>query len=744
MRFTSLRLPFLPSLALAALLAVVQVTPAGAQLLLNENEEPKVKVQLIAEQDAIAPGKGITVALRQEITPQWHTYWSNPGDTGLATTLEWDLPEGFSASGLQFPTPRRHPMAGMMNYGYEDSVMLLATVTAPGTLQTGTQVTLKAKANWLVCKDICLPESADVTLTLDVRDDPAPGAWASAFTAARKTLPQGHNATQKASIEDTSLVVSLEPMPLPGDTLPEEAYFYPHDGLLIDHTAPQKATFTGRAVRIATKLNTARTTPVKTVTGDLWLRGATGEHSFTFKADVPAPMAEPVTEKKTALTAQDDAPDKENPSSSSDSAAAQNAQGKPAIGFWTAILFAFLGGIILNLMPCVFPVLSLKALGLVHKAHNGKRGAVIASGVAYLGGVLATFTLLGLVLAAFKAAGGTFGWGAQLQSPNFVAATALLLFFIGYYLSGAVELGGGRIQNIGARIAGQDNLTGSFFTGALAVLVATPCTAPFMGGAIFYALTQDTFVTLAVLWSLGFGLALPYVILTLFPALLLRYLPKPGIWMEHFKQFLAFPMLAAAVWLVWVLAQQTGATGVVLVLGAMLLLAFGFWLWRTTHNRPATAWQLAKMMLSIAFVACAVLLALSQPDPVATQQATQAASSGNNEVTAFTPESLRALRAENKAVFVNMTAAWCITCLANEKAALATQDVQEFFNANHITYMKGDWTNYDPAITDYLGSFGRSGVPIYVFYPADATKQPVVLPQLLTPAVVIEAIQPHL
>ncbi|MDB5478708.1 MAG: thiol:disulfide interchange protein [Alphaproteobacteria bacterium] len=726
---------------LAAFAFCLLVHPAYAQLSLNPDQEKKVKATLIAENDGVKAGDIFWVAMRQEITPGWHTYWKNPGDTGLATSISWDLPQGFTAGELQFPTPHRQPTGELVNFGYTDSVMLLSQITAPGDLKTGETLHIKAKGSWLVCADICIPETEEFDLALKVANKPVTGPWASAFIAARAKLPMTNSSRQAARVTAEEIEITLDPLPLNADELPEEALFFPDDGLLIQHNAVQKLALNGRALTLTIPRNKSRTTPVTEVSGDLMLRNAMGEKSFRFTAKVEIPpvlapaqttVIPPVSQKLDDHTPewhqrmQDGLKKKsEYPPQTKD-------------GFFSAIFAAFLGGILLNLMPCVFPVLSLKALGLVKKAHDEKRRAVIMGGVAYLAGVLATFTLLGAVLITLKNAGAQIGWGVQLQSPAFVAAIALVLFAIAYSLSGAVTFGT-RLMGVGNALTQKSSLAGSFFTGALAVVVATPCTAPFMGGAIFYALTQRPGVTLAVLWVLGFGLALPYLLLTIFPEILLKYLPRPGVWMEHFKEFLAFPMLAAAIWLTWVLAQQSGATGVLYVLLSMLSLGFGAWLWGTTQNRPVSWWQYSKIILALVAMVAAVALVIAQPKNVP-QQNTSVETGAVFE--AYTPEKLAQYRAEKRPVFVNMTAAWCITCLANEKAALETRGVETFFHDNKIAFLKGDWTNYDDRITSYLKEFGRSGVPIYVFYPADQSNKPVILPQILTPDVVINAIKP--
>jgi thiol:disulfide interchange protein len=682
--------------------------PAYAQI--GANNEPLVKVTLIAENDGVVPSQNFTIGIRQDITPEWHTYWVNPGDTGLATSVKWELPEGATASELKFPTPHKQPTGDLLNYGYSDTVTILSEITPPAALKKGDTLTLKGTVSLLVCKEICIPEKHDVSLELPVVEQASSGAWASLFSATRKLLPQEHQSAMTAKTEGDKLVITIAPLPIAADEMVEEAYFYPHDGLLIQHPAKQQLILTGRKATLTIPTNHTRTTPIENVTGDLWLRNAMEESSYHFTARVEK-------KQEAAIVTP---PAKDEP--------VKKIEGGEGIGFLAAIFSAFLAGIILNLMPCVFPVLSLKALGLVHKAQKENHRDVVIGGLVYLAGVLATFTVLGIILIALRQAGHQIGWGVQLQSPEFVAAVALLLFFIGLVLMGFVTIGAS-IVGAGSKLADKSGHVGSFFTGALAVVVATPCTAPFMGAAVFYGLTQAAPITVLVLWALGFGLALPYLLLTWFPDLLLKHLPRPGIWMEHFKQFLAFPMWAAAVWLVWVLAQQTGAGGVLHVLGAALFLSFGLWLWKTAIHKK-NAWAVTKRILAVALILFAISCNLNQPERISTE----AVKSEYYE--SYSPARLAELRASNTPVFVNMTAAWCITCLANEKAALATDKVRKYFKENGIIYLKGDWTNFDSDITAYLKSFGRSGVPIYVFYPAGA--EPVVLPQILTPDTVIE------
>jgi thiol:disulfide interchange protein DsbD len=393
-----------------------------------------------------------------------------------------------------------------------------------------------------------------------------------------------------------------------------------------------------------------------------------------------------------------------------------------------------LGGVVLNLMPCVFPVLSLKALHLLRQSQD-TAPEIRRHGWAYVLGVLASFGLLGGVLIALKAGGAAVGWGFQFQSPLFVLVVAYLMFAAGLSLSGVFSIGGS-LAGWGTSLAARQDYIGSFFTGALATLVAVPCTGPLMGAAVGFAVTQPPAILLAVLWALGLGLALPVLLLTHWPFLRGR-LPRPGAWMDTVKQVLAFPMYATTVWLVWVLAQQGGITLVVTALGGMVAIAFGAWIFE--HSRLADDWtrRLGSGAAALALFA-ALLTGYLGID-------TAPAASGTETVRAseaFSPERLQTLRTGGHPVFLNFTAAWCISCLVNEKVALSSDRVSLAFRNAGITYLKGDWTNRDSRITAKLAEFGRSGVPLYVYYPAGQDSEPVILPQILTPDIVLAALTP--
>ena len=377
-----------------------------------------------------------------------------------------------------------------------------------------------------------------------------------------------------------------------------------------------------------------------------------------------------------------------------------------------------MGGLILNLMPCVFPVLSIKALALVREGNHR------AEGLAYTAGVLASFAVLAAVLIALRAGGQQVGWGFQFHSPVFVLVVSYLLFLVGLNLSGFFDIGGG-FTGVGSSLAARQGLAGSFFTGVLAAVVATPCTAPFMGAALAFALAQPAAVMLSVFLALGLGLALPFLVLAFWPAAQ-RWLPRPGAWMDRFKQFLAFPMFAAVVWLLWVLAQQTGPDGVALALGGLVLLAFALWLRRVSDGVAGAAGLVIGLLLAFS------VTYWIKPQPAADVRA-------DATLEAYSAERLAELRAQKQPVFVNLTASWCISCLVNERVALSRPEVKDAFAKAGVVYLKGDWTREDPKITAVLKAHGRSGVPLYLYY-APGAAEAVVLPQLLTPGLVIEAV----
>jgi thiol:disulfide interchange protein/DsbC/DsbD-like thiol-disulfide interchange protein len=657
-----------------------------------------VKARLVSSLAAVAPGQRFTVALEQDIKAHWHTYWVNPGDSGQATTIDWTGAEG---GPIQWPTPAVQPIGPLVNYGYEGRVALLVDVTVPADAKAGGRFRPVAEVRWLVCKDVCIPEQVTLGLDLPVAAQGQAGADTAQIDEWRREIPQP--APFAVQLKPAAQGVQMSG-PTAGVT---KAYFFSDTWGALTHSAPQalKAQGDGWALDLV-----GGEEPVKAgqpLSGVVVLTTAAGPQAWTVSAPMPEGAGQgpgPADLSAPAATATPALP----------AAAAESD-----LGLLPALALALVGGLILNLMPCVFPVLSIKALALVREGNHK------AEGLAYTAGVLVSFAVLAAVLIALRAGGQQVGWGFQFHSPVFVLVVAYLLFLVGLNLSGLFDIGGG-FTGIGSSLAARQGLAGSFFTGVLAAVVATPCTAPFMGAALAFALSQPAAVMLAVFLALGLGLALPFLVLAFWPAAQ-RWLPRPGAWMDTFKQFLAFPMYAAVVWLLWVLAQQAGPDGVALALMGLVLIAFGLW-WRNASGASAVG--------SVAAVA-GVVLALGLSSGIQPVSASAPAAAATHE--AYSAERLAELRAQNKPVFVNMTASWCISCLVNERVALSRPEVQAAFAKAGIAYLKGDWTREDPAITAVLKAHGRSGVPLYLYY-APGAAEAQVLPQILTPGLVIEAV----
>ncbi len=677
----------------------------------------RVQVRLLSDVAAVAPGVPFTLALEQRIIPGWHTYWKNPGDSGLPTEIDWRLPEGAKAGPILWPYPHRYDVGPITNYGYADQVVLLNEITPPASLQAGEVFPVKAAVRWLVCEEICIPEETEVSLLLPVGDPPAPADDHPQLTAARADLPVASPWASAAELdgEDLTLVLAMPAGALGSVT---EAAFFPDSWGQVLHSAPQGFETTPQGLQLALQAESAFDPKAAPLSGVLVITerlpdGSEATRALEIATEVGAPGATAALGGGTA--------------GSGSTTLLASGGGGGAISFFPALLFAFLGGIILNLMPCVFPVLSIKILSLAQKV-GGERRTMRRHGYAYTMGVLASFAAVAGLLLVLRAGGEALGWGFQFQSPTFTMLMALLFFALGLMLSGALTIGASMI-GVGSGLAGKPGMSGSFFTGVLATLAATPCTAPFMGAAVGFAVSASGATAMAVFLALGLGLAAPYLLLTLVPGGL-TWLPKPGPWTERLKQALAFPMYGAAIWLVWVLAQQSGAQGVLAALAAMLLLALGAWLFEATRGLKVGGRLVGTTAVVLLLLASVFALPRLLP-PAATGPALAASSDDLVPSEPYNSERLAALRAEGRPVFVNFTAAWCITCLVNEEIAFNDEEVAAAFIAGEVAYLKGDWTNRDPVITAALAEHGRSGVPLYLLYPSDGGP-PEVLPQILT------------
>jgi thiol:disulfide interchange protein DsbD len=686
------------SVALIVGIALLMATPALAGA-----AEPKVRVELLSEVAAIVPGETFWLALRQEIAPRWHTYWMNPGDSGEPPRIEWTLPSGFTAGDFVWPPPERIAVGPAMSYGYSTSVVLPVSVTAPRDLTPGARVTLRGQASWIVCEKICVPEEAPIAVTLPVSAGPAPLDPRSAplIAAARRSVPAPSPWPASFTATADTVTLTIAARGLAADRV-AEVWFYPARWGAIEQAAPQRASIGTDALTLAIARGPLPEAVAAPIEGVLVvserLDGGVSRQAFTLRAEPRA------------------------------------LGSAPALSLLRVLALALAGGVVLNLMPCVLPVLSMKAFGLVQHARE-HAATLRRHGLAYTLGVLVSFAVVAGVLLALRAGGEQIGWGFQLQSPVFVTLLALALFAIALSLSGVIVIGS-RWSGLGQSLAGRAGYAGSFFTGALATLAATPCTAPFMGVAVGYAVTQPWLTALLVFEALGLGLALPFLLLTLVPAWR-GVLPAPGPWMTRAQQLLAFPLYASVAWLVWVVSQQAGPTGVAAALAGLVLIAFAAWLHGLVREAPGLRRRVASL-LALALVVVAVALgALASPGSVTR---TSGASPRQDGWEPFSPARLAELRAASTPVFVNITAAWCLTCLVNERVALKAPAVEEAFARKGVVMLKADWTRRDPVITQVLGSFGRNGVPLYLLYPAGgATREPAVLPQILSERILIDA-----
>jgi thiol:disulfide interchange protein/DsbC/DsbD-like thiol-disulfide interchange protein len=666
-----------------------------------------VEAELVTEKSAAQPGKPLTVGLKLRMEPQWHTYWKNPGDSGLPTKIEWVLPSGWKAGPIQWPYPHPLPVGPLMNYGYEDEVVLLTELTPPAGASGNAPI--KARAEWLVCKDICVPEKGEIDIVLPVSSNDAPGnpRMEAAIARSRNALPvEASGWKYESAIRGRTLQVRLTPPE--GAKTPDSVRFFPEREGLIEPAAPQTVVRDGRGVRIEMKLADPPVAGVTTVSGV-----AVSESGWPGVADRKAiEVAAPVGSAMAAAST----------SGVADSVGSSTA---------AALFFAFIGGILLNLMPCVFPVLGIKVMGFVEHAHGEPR-AMRMQGVAFTIGVLASFVALAAIMLSLRAAGTQLGWGFQLQSPTVVTLLAVLFFVLALNLSGVFEWGA-FAQSLTSNLSARGRYADALLSGVLASVVATPCTAPFMGAAVGFTLTQDAMSALLVFLVLGLGMALPVLLLSLFPRLL-RVLPRPGAWMETFKQVLAFPLYATVAWLAWVLGALGGIDAIFALLAGLVLVAMGGWFYgRWAH--AGGIWQPA-----IAVLLGVVGLAVAWPAHVSAPGTQESARPGEMAWQPWSPEEVARLTADGKIVFVDYTAAWCVTCQVNKRVALNNTEVVKAFAKHDVVAMKADWTRQDPRITTELAKLGRNAVPVYAIY-MPGGEAPRLLPELLTPSLVLAEIE---
>ncbi len=705
-----MKLPLLPLLLFILPYLVLSADPGAVR-------KGAVTVELVAEQTSIQPGRPFWVALKMNHDAHWHSYWINPG-TGYPTSLDWKLPEGFTAGPIVWPTPHvvKDTTGQVTGLGYENENFLFTQITPPAGLAPGSDITLQAKAGWLMCKDSCVPGEAQLELTRPlmaslVADNSSP---AQKIREALAQLPKP-DASWTAIATRHEKFLTLRLTPATGQThRPTELHFFDQDALL-DYSAPQTLREENGSYVLSLPLSSEGKPEVTRLTGVLtsatgW---SAGSNYGGIVIDVPFSSS----------------------ANSGSQLSALNSQLPPAAtgGLLGTLLLAFVGGLILNLMPCVFPVIGIKILGFVNQSGNDRK-KITLHGLVFASGVLVSFWTLAGVLLVLRAGGSQLGWGFQLQSPAFVFGMAVFMLIFALNMSGLFEVGLSA-TGVGGTLQMKDGYGGSFFTGALATLVATPCSAPFLAPALGAALSLSAVESLLIFTAIAIGLATPYLLLSIFPQAI-KLLPRPGAWMETFKQFMAFPLYATVGWLLWVLAGQTKDDD-----NALLLIAFGFvlvamatWVYGRfgqAHGKPSRQW--------FGRIAAAALFAtgLATGWPKGTSDATTT----DYQVTweKWSPEAITAAQQAGNFVYVDFTARWCATCQTNKAAIFHNDALLAEFGKRHVVLLRGDWTNKDPKITAELARWNRSAVPFNLIY-APSKPEPVILPELLTAGKVLDAL----
>lgn len=658
---------------------------------------PHLSVQMVVPPAQIYPGQNFTAGLYFKLAPGWHVYWVNAGDSGEPPIIHWNLPTGVTAGDMQFPAPKRLPLGPLMDFGYENEVLFpIPMRVAADYKPTGTHATFAGNVIWLVCREVCIPGKATLSVQRPALSTPPSSP---SMVAADQQLIQRFQPTLPQPLPSTD-TAKFQAMPK-GFTLTvktghreRSAQFFPLDQNVLANAAPQPVQSFGNGVRLSLTKDEFLTKTPQQLNGLLVLDGG---RAYKVHA-TPGTLA--------------------------------LAAGFPPVGKLLSLeLLAFAGGIILNLMPCVFPVLFLKGLALVQSSTEERRKLRL-HGIVYTVGILVCFWIIVGVLLALRGAGQNLGWGFQFQSPVFLVVLALLLFFLGLSLAGQFEIGLS-VTSAGSGLAAKQGYAGSFFTGVLAVVVATPCTAPLMGAAIGYALAASAAVSILVFTGVALGLAFPYLLLAFNPGWT-RLLPRPGAWMEVLKQAVSIPLFGTVIWLVWVFNQTASAASLVFLLTGFLLLAIAGWiLGRWPAKAPATA-------AAIVVLACAVAIPVYAAHIFTSAPAAEARN--NTQWQPFTPELVANYRAQGKPVFVDFTASWCLSCQVNERVVLDRDDVQKRLKSSGVELVRADWTRRDETIANALAALGRDGVPTYALYSADPSAPPKLLPEVLTPGIVFRAL----
>jgi len=632
------------------------------------------RIEMLTESNSMNPGDELLVGFKFTLNPGWHTYWENPGDAGEGASINWNLPKDVNASKILWPGPERIPVDPLMTFGYEDEVVLLTKIYTSET--TTIPVTLNAQVSWYTCKEICIPQEAEVSIPIKLGNKTS-SASKGLLDQTLKQIPVQFNGTYRVQKLDDSYVFQGE---FENVDQYDSMYFFPKDYGLTNYTEKQFYEINKDSFSLQIKASEIEIEN-KSFEGVV---AVSKNEEITF-IEIDYPLA-------TKDTSQE-------------------------FNILTLIVFAFLGGLILNVMPCVFPILSIKILRFVEQSRDSTY-KTLQQGLLFSLGVIISFLTIAALLIALKSGGESIGWGYQLQSPVVVSLLFYLFVVLGFLFMSNIVLGSSLARLSSISLNKSDSLE-SFLTGVLAVIVASPCTAPFMGSAIGFALLQPSFYSILIFLGLGVGFSLPYLILSAKPSLL-SFLPKPGQWMETFKQFMAFPMWASALWLLWVLSNQVNNQEVIQVLLGALLITTGLWLIEKNNSEKDWVRWLMRLPFLLLFIFSLWLIPTSYSDLDEPKQSQLA----------YTPQLLEDLREENSLVFLNFTADWCITCKVNEAVALKTSKVTKLLADKDITYIEADWTRKDPIISSALEQYGRTGLPLYLLFPSKG--DPLILPEILT------------
>lgn len=701
-----------------------------------EDNSP-IQAQIIQENETIQPGLPFSLVVHLTIADNWHTYWKNPGDSGMPPEIEWNLPEGFSINSVHWEAPERFTLDSAVGFGYENDMFLLVELTAPSTLTENTTAKLGAEIKWLACSDMmCLPGNSEVSIELLVKNEPPKPESQKDFFQFRSALPQKNwELEAQANTESIDLHIKA-----PENTQFTTAYFCPEETAFVDHKAMTHFTHEASSKHdgyYQLKLNRldAKKSQNETLKGVLFLIDE--NKSEVTKVAVDIPVSEKPNMSETNIDSSDeiaslDLAEVNKLNLKSDELPVSEFEGH----FAMALFFAFIGGMLLNLMPCVLPVLSLKIFSFV-KMSGESRKLCLQHGLAFSVGVLVSFWTLAGLLLILQSYGQSVGWGFQLQEPIFVAALASIIFILGLNLFGVMEVGTSITSAVGNIQHKREGLFSSFFSGILATAIATPCTGPFLGSAVGYAVTLPSILALLIFTMLGAGMAFPYLLLSAYPSML-RFIPRPGNWMITFKEIMGLLMMATTIWLLWVFGAETSSLSMIFLIAALFVFGVGAWIygkWGTPLHKKLIR-RIAFSLSSACFMFGVFIILTATESSIADETTTETTTVASLWEP-FSPQRIVELQAKGIPVFVDFTAKWCLICQTNHMS-LSTSSAESKFDSAGVVRMKADWTKKDSIITQELRKFGRSSVPLYVLYGKNPLEKPKILPQVLTSDVVVD------